>query len=125
MALPEEWLEPVRADPRIDAPTLEELGATLAGLIGRARPFGRTTVHRFLSGETTTIAMTQAVCLLLDRPMPVAVARYDAEARWFIAGEAFRDVAEERFLRWLEDVEKVVGAERRKREDLGSDGESG
>ena len=91
--------------------SLEAAGIALARTIRRPRPFGISTVRRYLSGELVTNELTLAFSEVMKVPSPIQVIEKESHRRWYELGVrldgADPEIFEAEFAR-LERISKMA-----------------
>lgn len=94
---------------------LERLGEQLAKAVGRPRPFGSSSVHRFLDGTQVTDVLVDAFSRLFELPYPVVSASSPDEVLWFELGRRIKEIDQAMFAELLAEWSQWATLETEKR----------
>ena len=106
--VPESWLAQCRKWRDSEGLSMAELCPRLARAIRRGRPFGSSTVHRYLSGQLVTDELTEAFSRLMNVPNPIQVVESEKLQRWYALGARLDKADEETFDLELGRLERLV-----------------
>ena len=95
--LPESWLEQCREWRKSKNLLMGEVGAQLARAVRRGRPFGASTIQRYLSGQVVTGELTDAFAKAMGVVSPIQIVESERLRAWYGLGERLESSDPETF----------------------------
>ena len=108
VSVPESWLEQCRQWRTSEGLSMVKTGSRLARAIRRGRPFGSSTIQRYLSGELATDELTEAFSKAMGVPSPIRIVESERLQRWYALGDRLDQADRDTFDWELGRLERLV-----------------